>query len=72
MPILTIKEHLSRKQAAAYLCSLGFNIAPKTLANLAYRSNRGDGPPYTRFRSKTVYARGELEAWARRHAQRIA
>lgn len=60
---------LDRKQAAAYLTSLGYKITPKTLAN---RVVTGGGPPFTRRGWNLVtYARVDLDLWLRAQLVRI-
>ena len=57
------KELMNRKEAAAYLASLGYPLAPATLARIA---GRRKGPPFIRFGWRTVaYRREDLVAWAR-------
>ena len=64
-------EWLTRKEAAAYLTSIGWPIAAKTLANLAGRNGGRGGPPYVAPGWRTVrYRRADLDDWARTHARR--
>jgi hypothetical protein len=66
------KEWLSRKEAAAYLTSIGRPIAPQTLAHMAVNDNARGGPPYVRIRWSIVkYRRADLDGWARREMQRV-
>ena len=66
------QDWLSRKQAAAYLKSIGFPLAPATLAKMAANNNAGKGPPFTRFRWSSVrYRRQELDAWVLSQSKRI-
>jgi hypothetical protein len=56
------QERFSRKEAAAYLRTLGYPLVAGTLARMAAR---GKGPPYRRYGHRTVtYARADLESWA--------
>lgn len=56
-------EWLSRKEAAAYLTSLGYRMSYRTLERLAHKSPPA-GPPYDRFGWKTVsYKREDLVRW---------
>lgn len=56
------KEWLSRKEAAAYLMSLGYLIAPRTLSRMAAK---GLGPPYRRILHRIAsYNRQQLKDWA--------
>lgn len=65
-------DWLSRKQAASFLATLGCAITPRTLEKMASNNNAGKGPPFTRFRWKSVrYARIDLEAWAKKEATRV-
>jgi hypothetical protein len=65
-------DTLNRKEAAAYLRSLGYNISAKTLANMASNGNRGKGPAFTQYRWRTVsYRRFDLEEWAKRESRRV-
>ena len=58
---LPAKEHLSRKEAAAYLRTCGLPLSPATLKNMAVR---GNGPPYDRFLYRiVVYAKADLDEW---------
>lgn len=60
-------ELLSRKQAAAYLTSIGCPISIYTLANLASNNNEGKGPSFQRTRWKIIrYRKSDLDAWARK------
>ena len=63
---------LHRKQAAAYLGSLGFAISPRTLGNLAANNNAGKGPPFTRFGWRTLrYRKTDLDNWVRDRATMV-
>jgi hypothetical protein len=52
---------LTRVDAAVYLQSRGFKIAPATLAKLAVT---GDGPPFVKFLSRALYQARDLDCWA--------
>lgn len=66
------KEFLSRKEASAFLHSLGCPISPRTLEKMACHDNEGNGPPYRRFRWKQVsYAREDLVEWAKQETEII-
>ena len=68
----TDADKLSRKEAAAYLESLGVKLAPGTLANMAANNNAGGGPPFTQQRWNRVwYRRGDLDAWAATQLRRV-
>ena len=57
-------DKMSRKQAAAYLTSLGTRLSEKTLANLASNNNAGKGPSFTRSGWRTLYYfKADLDAW---------
>lgn len=63
---------LTRKAASSYLSKLGCPVSPRTLANMASNDNAGKGPPFIRFRWKTVrYKRSDLDAWALKETVRI-
>lgn len=63
---------LSRKEASAYLKTLGFPLAPATLAKMAANGNQGNGPPFTRFRWSTVrYRMSDLAAWVEKQSERV-
>lgn len=67
-----LKLLLSRKEAATYLESIGCRISVSTLANMAAGANARKGPPFTRFRWRTVvYARPDLDAWAKSVSHRV-
>lgn len=62
----------TRKEAAAFLCSIGCPISPKTLSNLASNDNRLGGPSFTRVRWNVVrYTPIDLRHWAERQARRV-
>lgn len=68
-----LKDFYSRKEAAAYLTSIGYRIAPKTLANLAQNDNAGKGPSFERIGWGMVrYARVALDEWAAARTVRVA
>lgn len=59
------KVWLTRKSAALYLESVGCPISPQTLANLAAKSNAGNGPRFKKVRERIVrYHVSDLQAWA--------
>lgn len=61
-----------RKQAAAYLATLGHEIAPGTLAAWAANQNAGGGPPFFRDGwSRVRYRKDELEAWSKKRLVRV-
>lgn len=63
---------LTRKQAAAYLTSLGCRITARTLEVLACNNNKGGGPAYTRIGWKMVlYSQSDLQTWARKRMVRV-
>ena len=63
---------LTRKEASAYLTSVGCALSPKSLANLAANNNAKGGPPFTRLGVKTVrYHRSDLRSWANETARRV-
>ena len=66
-------EHLlSRKEAARYLVSLGYTIAPQTLAEMASNNNAGKGPKFIKFGwSQVKYRRSELDAWAKSRMREV-
>lgn len=53
---------LTRAEASAFLAQRGIRLKPATLARLW--STRSDGPPCRHVRSKPLYPRNLLEAWA--------
>lgn len=60
--MMTQTQHLNRKEAAAFLTSMGYPIAARTLARLATKKK---GPPYQRFMWRIVtYEKGALLLWA--------
>lgn len=67
-----LKDFYSRKEAAAYLSSIGHPISSGRLRNLASNNNAGGGPPFDRISWGSVrYARADLEAWARARTTRV-
>lgn len=63
---------LTRKAASAYLEKLGCPVAPRTLSNLAANDNAGKGPPFYRFRWKSIrYKRSDLDLWVRKEIKRV-
>lgn len=60
-------EWLSRKEASAYLISIGCPVSARTLEVKASNNNRGQGPRFRRIDWSTVrYARVDLDEWARK------
>ena len=66
------KDWMSRREAAAYLNSLGCPLSASTLEKYASNNNAGKGPPFVRYRWKMVrYKRIELDAWAAKEGTRV-
>ncbi len=58
-------DWMTRKEAAAYLSSVGCPVAPKSLANMACSERENKGPAYAVLGWRTVrYDRAELDRWA--------
>jgi hypothetical protein len=55
-------ELLTRKEASAFLATLGVSLKPSTLARLW--STGGNGPPCVHHRNRPRYPREVLRAWA--------
>ena len=69
---LSLSDWLSRKEASTFLHRMGCPISVRTLEKLAMNNNAGKGPPYTRFRWKSVrYAKADLIAWADKETVKI-
>lgn len=67
-----LKDTMNRKEAAAYLTSLGCRISAATLEKYAANNNKGKGPPFIRYRWRTVtYKRTDLDDWANREGVRV-
>lgn len=65
-------EWLTRKEASAFLCSIGCPVAPKSLCNMASNNNAMGGPPFTRVRFNMVrYERKDLRLWAERQTEKV-
>jgi len=63
---------LNRKEAARYLNSLGYTIAPQTLAEMASNNNAGKGPKFIKFGwAQVKYRRSELDAWAKSRMREV-
>ena len=63
---------LNRKEAARYLNSLGYTIAPQTLARMASNGNAEKGPPFVKFGwSQVKYRRCELDVWAKARMREV-
>jgi hypothetical protein len=72
MFVNTEKKWFSRKEASAFLTSMGCAISPRTLQKLAVHNNSLKGPPFTRSGWKSVrYERNDLEEWARSQIVKI-
>ena len=56
-----IECRLDRQQAAAFLTTHGYRIAPATLAKLA---SMGGGPIFESFGRRPLYREPDLLAWA--------
>lgn len=68
----TDAPYLSRKQASAFLESIGCPVSVGTLGHMAANKNAGKGPPFQRCGWRTVvYAREDLIAWAKRRIVRV-
>lgn len=66
------EEFLSRKAASIYLNKIGCPVAPQTLANMASNDNARRGPPFIRYRWRTVrYRRTDLDIWAKQEMVRV-
>lgn len=52
---------LTRERTAEALTSLGYKVAPKTLAT---KATRGGGPPYSLFGGRALYRWGDALEWA--------
>lgn len=58
-------EYLTRREASAYLKSIGDPLAVQTLANMAANNNAGGGPPFISIGWRTLrYPKKALNAWA--------
>lgn len=55
-------EYLTRKEASAFLLTLGVRLKPATLARLW--STGGNGPPCVHHRNRPRYPRDVLRSWA--------
>jgi len=65
------EKYLTRKEASAYLGSIGCPVAVQTLANMASNQNAGDGPEFISSGWRTLrYAKSELDSWAHRRMRR--
>ena len=60
---------LSRKEASAFLLTLGVRLKPSTLARLW--STGGNGPPCVHHRNRPRYPREVLRAWAAQQTTRL-
>lgn len=67
------KPWLNRKEAAAFLSTLGYTISPQYLSHLAANGNAKGGPPYTKFGTQAVrYQKSDLREWLQARTRRIA
>jgi hypothetical protein len=65
-------QWFTRKEAAAYLTSIGCPIAAGTLENLACNRNAGGGPPYQITGRRSVrYNVQDLDRWAQARIIRV-
>ena len=65
-------DFLSRKQAVAFLASLGCPLSYGTLGNMASNNNEGKGPPFHRIRWRIVrYKRQDLMDWVKKETVRV-
>ena len=65
-------KRFSRKDAAAFLTSIGCPVSPSTLAHMASNNNKGRGPAFTRVRWRMVsYEESDLRAWAAKQVVRV-
>jgi hypothetical protein len=72
LPKLDDDPWLTRKEATAFLKSIGCSVAPQTLANLASNNNEGGGPPFRRFRKRVVrYQLSRLKEWASKQTEDV-
>jgi hypothetical protein len=55
-------DRMTREQTAAFLTSIGYPIAPKSLAMMA--SGTKPGPPYMMFYRRVLYDKADVVAWA--------
>lgn len=63
---------LTRKEAARYLNSIGYQIAPQTLARMASNNNEGKGPPFIKIGwAQVKYRRSELDVWAKSRMREV-
>lgn len=63
---------LGRKQASAFLETLGITAAPATMAKWGANNNAGEGPPFFRDGwSHVRYRKDELETWAKKRMVRV-
>lgn len=65
-------DRITRKEAANYLTSLGYQLSAKSLANLASNDNALKGPPFYRYGWRTIrYSREDLRIWFEARVTRV-
>ena len=64
LPADFVDALLDRREAAAYLASIGVRRTPKTLAKIY--STRNDGPPCVHHGRRPLYPKRKLHEWAMR------
>lgn len=64
LPADFVDAMLDRRQASAYLISIGVGRTPKTLAKVY--STRDDGPPCFHHGRRPLYSKRKLHEWAMR------
>lgn len=64
LPADFVDALLDRRQASAYLASIGVRRTPKTLAKIY--STRDDGPPCVHHGRRPLYSKRKLHEWAMR------
>lgn len=65
-------DHMSRKEAAAYLTRSGCRISARTLEQMAANNNAGKGPPFSRHGWRTIsYAKIDLDGWREKRVERV-
>ncbi len=64
LPADFVDALLDRREASAYLASIGVRRTPKTLAKIY--STRDDGPPCVHHGRRPLYPKRKLHEWAMR------
>lgn len=64
LPADFVDALLDRREASAYLASIGVRRTPKTLAKIY--STRGDAPPCVHQGRRPLYPKRKLHEWAMR------